>query len=166
MILKISPNIIKRASVLHVCGDDPLLPDFLIFSCLCSPRMWRWSFINSKKTFNLHVFSTYVEMIPSSEKLAKSFKCVLHVCGDDPVVQKKVDQVSECSPRMWRWSWGFSWCLSISRVFSTYVEMIPLGQILANLKSRVLHVCGDDPLLLIHWLVPISCSPRMWRWSY
>ena len=49
-----------------------------------------------------HVFSTYVEMIPLSLTLYSLVMGVLHVCGDDPLLNDIPDSFEECSPRMWR----------------------------------------------------------------
>ena len=69
------------------------------------------------------------------------------------------------SPRMWRWS---SLCFSavgLTKVFSTYVEVIPsfFSKLLNVL--RFLHVCGGDPPNQIGIRLWQSFSPRMWRWS-
>ena len=111
---------------------------------------------------------------------------VLHVCGDDPKWFASSPLHVKCSPRMWRWSWfekKWCWC---RKVFSTYVEMIlsdlgsdHCGQLCSPRMWRwsssdlplsvddfgVLHVCGDDPALMIWRKKRLKCSPRMWRWS-
>ena len=66
---------------------------------------------------------------------------------------------------MWRWSW--IWLLSLwsLKVFSTYVEVIPVQMLLGHANISILHVCGGDPWIVegaIMWQV---YSPRMWRWS-
>ena len=48
------------------------------------------------------VFSTYVEMILNLVNYAVSYASVLHVCGDDPLLNDIPDSFEECSPRMWR----------------------------------------------------------------
>ena len=51
-----------------------------------SPRMWRWSSVSATSTNGYLVFSTYVEMIPIWFNLWHFIECILHVCGDDPMV--------------------------------------------------------------------------------
>ena len=73
-----------NGSILHVCGGDPKLFDYISLQARYSPRMWRWSRLAGMKMGCLFVFSTYVEVI-----LGKPFPClcqcrILHVCGGDP----------------------------------------------------------------------------------
>ena len=48
------------------------------------------------------VFSTYVEVILNDEMEKANDKGVLHVCGGDPISEKQLKALEECSPRMWR----------------------------------------------------------------
>ena len=69
-------------------------------------------------------------------------KCILHVCGDDPMR------------------------LYLSKhdifVFSTYVEMILSAYPLGQSTMSILHVCGDDPAFEDRINDFIKYSPRMW----
>ncbi len=48
-------------------------------------------------------------------------------------------------------------------VFSTYVEVI-LNELNATKQHiSILHVCGGDPMLILHQIAPSGYSPRMWR---
>ena len=69
-------------SILHVCGDDPVL------------------YFDANN--NRLVFSTYVEMILSNLGSNQITQCILHVCGDDPVSSEGTSQWKGYSPRMWR----------------------------------------------------------------
>ncbi len=48
-------------------------------------------------------------------------------------------------------------------MFSTYVEMIRVQELLVFVTLGVLHVCGDDPKNKLATDVKNACSPRMWR---
>ena len=145
MILAITLRILFQLSVLHVCGDDPRQVGLQTVQRSCSPRMWRWSYIFVVVYFLPIVFSTYVEMILKTYTNEGMTVCVLHVCGDDPKFRSIFTNANQCSPRMWRWSCSFLNIFQIERVFSTYVEMIPLGAKRYIYDIGVLHVCGDDP---------------------
>ena len=71
-----------------------------------------------------------------------------------------------CSPRMWRWSQYIHLTCFFLTVFSTYVEVIRLGNHTRTVTCSVLHVCGGDPFWVLWWVFTQKCSPRMWRWSY
>ena len=58
-----------EVSILHVCGDDPLTCLLGLAQLQYSPRMWRWSWPENQVYLNRTVFSTYVEMILSQQKL-------------------------------------------------------------------------------------------------
>ena len=165
MILLHFWKIKKFRCILHVCGDDPkiYLPDE--FMLLYSPRMWRWSLVPLEGDSDISVFSTYVEMIPHIPYIEFNIPCILHVCGDDPSSSGLALTWSQYSPRMWRWSF---WQISLAeetRVFSTYVEMIPYILKPMIIHIRILHVCGDDPYLKVKNYFLLLYSPRMWRWS-
>ena len=72
-------------SILHVCGDDPNRVKLLETEKRYSPRMWRWSLHFSFLSPKVNVFSTYVEMILKQLEDERECKCILHVCGDDPI---------------------------------------------------------------------------------
>ena len=165
MILDYEKEIQKYYRVLHVCGDDPQELQNFRNQYKCSPRMWRWSCSVFLYVIPFAVFSTYVEMILTAQKLIIIKQCVLHVCGDDPTTGFLMNLFNTCSPRMWRWSLGYFFAEAHSNVFSTYVEMILALMQTKKLLPSVLHVCGDDPTLYWVWPYLIACSPRMWRWS-
>ena len=127
MILCFSVSWEKGTCILHVCGDDP-----------CT--------LNHVKA-SLTVFSTYVEMILIQRQKSHLIECILHVCGDDPL-PKTLPQVEiEYSPRMWRWSFGWLTPCNHINVFSTYVEMILILELVLAPYLSILHVCGDDPII-------------------
>ena len=76
----------------------------------------------------------------------KTTFCFLHVCGGDLQKASCWHWLKEFSPRMWRWSSINHWWPYQRRVFSTYVEVIPV-RVTATKQTRLF-------------------SPRMWRWSY
>ena len=151
-------------SILHVCGDDPVITCIICQIISYSPRMWRWSYPQDLLHLHQDVFSTYVEMILFYQMLLKVLGGILHVCGDDPFSSGIVFGGGEYSPRMWRWS--LISCITSFKhvVFSTYVEMILLVLGIVLTWSRILHVCGDDPMLFLIFKSCHPYSPRMWRW--
>ena len=135
-----------NASILHVCGGDPIKfycgPNYSRYS----PRMWRWSYMVDTYNGFFSVFSTYVEVIL--------------------ILITSTIKVKRYSPRMWRWSWVVLNGWLVLGVFSTYVEVILLyGAITGPCKS-ILHVCGGDPRQRDSDVKSERYSPRMWRWSW
>ena len=55
-----------------------------------------------EKVLEKYVFSTYVEMIPTTVWILSVNLGVLHVCGDDPMRYVEFWDKFVCSPRMWR----------------------------------------------------------------
>ena len=90
--------------ILHVCGGDPIWVDSIGLVAGYSPRMWRWSWHKQLPQFKLHVFSTYVEVIPPTPIKHTIHEGILHVCGGDPLLEIKIINFARYSPRMWRWS--------------------------------------------------------------
>ena len=132
-------------SILHVCGGDPAETFRFNWWKTYSPRMWRWSQLKQELSPILLVFSTYVEVIPTTNKLRTSHPSILHVCGGDPYRRCWPLRPSKYSPRMWRWSSEElieEWC-----------------------GFRILHVCGGDPQFGKTETIVVKYSPRMWRWS-
>ena len=131
-----------------------------------SPRMWRWSLDAMNLHVGLPVFSTYVEVIPTSLNVNKFEPSILHVCGGDPFSSLLNHRINLYSPRMWRWS-RLYFALSLAfLVFSTYVEVIPLCGLSSIMLLGILHVCGGDPIGDDDVQLPLLYSPRMWRWSH
>ena len=135
-----------KLSILHVCGDDPKLGEYTNIVLQYSPRMWRWSLTSVNFIIFIAVFSTYVEMILPNSLVYFCGQSILHVCGDDPSRSPIAINSMLYSPRMWRWSFKGVFGLRDSNVFSTYVEMILSLLRYLSSYSRILHVCGDDPL--------------------
>ena len=72
--------------ILHVCGGDPECKVNNHFWLGYSPRMWRWSYEWIDKGLLDDVFSTYVEVILSVRVILLKDRCILHVCGGDPIL--------------------------------------------------------------------------------
>ena len=72
------------ASILHVCGGDPIRIEWLSLILEYSPRMWRWSYLSEWSYLKTDVFSTYVEVILWQYEEWMVLQCILHVCGGDP----------------------------------------------------------------------------------
>ena len=142
---------ITTVSILHVCGDDPIICVRENQRYLYSPRMWRWSFFHRFLLHDWLVFSTYVEMILNFVIEGPPVGSILHVCGDDPIWWIDMQMTLSYSPRMWRWSYKNLPKTLPQVVFSTYVEMILLFFSSTSVVIGILHVCGDDPLQHI-WL--------------
>ena len=166
VILKNFHKEIDWESVLHVCGGDPTQFIILAIKLACSPRMWRWSSTTCRLSQLHTVFSTYVEVILLQMLLPSLLICVLHVCGGDPQYFDGRAVYVKCSTRMWRWSLIIFSIVIAPFVFSTYVEVILLEKMLLAGEYSVLHVCGGDPLCTTWKKTRLSCSPRMWRWSW
>ncbi len=67
---------------------------------------------------------------------------------------------------MWRWSSVLLQIKGWQKVFSTYVEVIPISRYENGLSFRILHVCGGDPVCFKYVGIWRKYSPRMWRWSH
>ena len=104
VILKNKLNYIFVRSILHVCGGDPMYPNSFLLNVVYSPRVWRWSYDDSKKSTTNSVFSTCVEVILVLHKDHLQSRRILHVCGGDPNPSMQGDWDLEYSPRVWRWS--------------------------------------------------------------
>ena len=127
--------------------------------------MWRWSCFSWIWHIILGVFSTYVEVILYCQLSSFGPFCILHVCGGDPLSASWSSCRVWYSPRMWRWS-SFSFLGPRGvKVFSTYVEVIPILRKQSNTSICILHVCGGDPILQAPTAYQYLYSPRMWRWS-
>ena len=152
--------------ILHVCGGDPHYLHQDHHHQQYSPRMWRWSRLNSRIAFNCLVFSTYVEVILAERIKLLPLLSILHVCGGDPLNKQIKELQGGYSPRMWRWSWWKVRIYVCLAVFSTYVEVILTFGILLMIYYCILHVCGGDPQLINCQSLKKLYSPRMWRWSF
>ena len=84
VILSSRNLLLTSERILHVCGGDPMLNDPFAYLLKYSPRMWRWSCTGKFDLSDRLVFSTYVEVIPSSTWKQKVCWSILHVCGGDP----------------------------------------------------------------------------------
>ena len=114
----------EDASILHVCGGDPIAKTIFNKSNWYSPRMWRWSSPFHFTPISWGVFSTYVEVIPLRLCFIHVKCSILHVCGGDPFKLISENGFHWYSPRMWRWSLLQSPKHLECVVFSTYVEVI------------------------------------------
>ena len=126
MILKGRQKRIRRKGILHVCGDDPNNPIIKWNGIEYSPRMWRWSYCLVCFLCSHSVFSTYVEMILNKTLSRLKLRCILHVCGDDPVFEDRINDFIKYSPRMW----SCFWCPQVWRFCSALV--------LAKLLTRII----------------------------
>ena len=127
--------------------------------------MWRWSPVVPQVLTQFIVFSTYVEVIPTSTPSIEAASSILHVCGGDPKPIVDFDPTLSYSPRMWRWSQKMAMYKRHPTVFSTYVEVILSLLLYTTTYMGILHVCGGDPFKIIFISKWIEYSPRMWRWS-
>ena len=127
--------------------------------------MWRWSSLAFYVSTIAVVFSTYVEVILKYTFFLMVASRFLHVCGGDPEIIASYNNLSEFSPRMWRWSLLQAQQLTTVIVFSTYVEVILTSDKNTLINLRFLHVCGGDPTINFTWTIIFLFSPRMWRWS-
>ena len=51
----------------------------------------------------------------------------------------------------------------LAKVFSTYVEVIPVYPTITEKQRGILHVCGGDPKIPKGLHYYCGYSPRMWR---
>ena len=131
--------------ILHVCGGDPVIHGIARSVKEYSPRMWRWSYFKNGWQLLHIVFSTYVEVILIHLIHLYLWFRILHVCGGDPEAKEEFYKKAKYSPRMWRWSCPWKSLIIHSFVFSTYVEVIPTGDLKSLYQAGILHVCGGDP---------------------
>ena len=113
-----------EAGILHVCGGDPDKRIGYILFRQYSPRVWRWSWTFTKLITWGFVFSTCVEVIPTSRLAPWKLLSILHVCGGDPDIKILGRMTAEYSPRVWRWSLLRYQRRSSISLFSTCVEVI------------------------------------------
>ena len=107
-----------------MCGGDPLSQAINQVEQKYSPRVWRWSLLSDSEAAWKTVFSTCVEVIPSSFKSGQLNFSILHVCGGDPKVLDDKQIEEAYSPRVWRWSHPKMDSWALNAVFSTCVEVI------------------------------------------
>ena len=129
VILRLTSLILLTFGILHVCGGDPRAKINKATAVGYSPRMWRWSQVLSRMGTRWLVFSTYVEVILTDANWRKRKKRILHVCGGNPIPRALWKFDKGYSPRMWRWSFWHVAHYSQHLVFSTYVEVIPNGDV-------------------------------------
>ena len=151
--------------ILHVCGGDPIPIYTKTFPVMYSPRVWRWSQSLWNLMYLSSVFSTCVEVIPFQFRSLYQNMCILHVCGGDPFIACFSTYIHKYSPRVWRWSRTNVDPNPQGIVFSTCVEVIPLGDAMRTQIGGILHVCGGDPEWIILFTENNWYSPRVWRWS-
>ena len=95
---------VQKDCILHTCGGDPWIDNFMIHFKKYSPHMWRWSYMQTAYHVQNNVFSTHVEVIPIFQTIQKQIRCILHTCGGDPLAACPLIQLTRYSPHMWRWS--------------------------------------------------------------
>ena len=117
MILDYTIEYNGKTSILHVCWDDPCTWIRCSNVVVYSPRMWRWSSLRIFSRVPLPVFSTYVEMILFYCKGCSIILSILHVCGDDPAFEDRINDFIKYSPRMW----SCFWCPQVWRFCSALV---------------------------------------------
>ena len=82
MFLVLYPPAMKAYRFLHACGDVSMQRLYDVGGLRFSPRMWRCFHKRSQGNERRQVFSTHVEMFPSSTLLFFLGAGFLHACGD------------------------------------------------------------------------------------
>ena len=128
---------------LHVCGGV----SWYIYGQGCliefSPRMWRCFSNPSEFEYSAFIFSTYVEVFPTTGRARVGMRDFLHVCGgvSESMMTKK----------------------DVARIFSTYVEVFLFTDGSVYGRSYFLHVCGGVSIGNTIIRNSTKFSPRMWR---
>ena len=129
--------------LLHACGDVSVAGLCNVVKGLFAPRMWRCFHARKVELIARKVCSTHVEMFPAYIRYLSAQEGLLHACGDVSGIKIFKDVSSGFAPRMWR---CFHFRLSFSLrpfVCSTHVEMFLTSRFSQDVKSSLLHACGD-----------------------
>ena len=92
----------KQPSLLHVRGGVSMWVTLLLAVLTSSPRSWRCFESTKVKVIHKRVFSTSVEVFPSSDKPSISLVSLLHVRGGVSGHGKSLLTGQLSSPRPWR----------------------------------------------------------------
>ena len=130
---------------LHARGGGPAIPRVSRYTCLCSPRTWRWSARTVTMSPTRIVLSTHVEVVRGGFVGGFAGLRALHARGGGPA--ERDDE------------------LFFEMVLSTHVEVVlPLPRRTSSI-SCALHARGGGPMCSQSWSSSRQCSPRTWRWS-
>ena len=134
------------SSIPHVCGGDPIRPNFSPKMALYSPCMWGWSSAVIVSWVSPHVFPMYVGVILGNNFHHVATMGIPHVCGGDPKTAMFVS--------------------TDALVFPMYVGVILGFFAVTYILTGIPHVCGGDPHHVAAQKGCESYSPCMWGWSY
>ena len=127
---------------LHVCGGVSRVEFLNTGKSIFSPRMWRCFQHLFSMIPRANIFSTYVEVFLLCLRCSLLYEDFLHVCGG---VSKEIfvqGTAEEFSPRMWRCFFKAGYSRSITKIFSTYVEVFLILALPSIDTLHFLHVCG------------------------
>ncbi len=153
-------------SLLHVRGGVSVLPFLQTTPRRSSPRAWRCF---SRRLFApdpTMVFSTCVEVFPSSGVRDSSHVSLLHVRGGVSTAVRKYQITRSSSPRAWRCFRYTSQGKLRGSVFSTCVEVFLKTRWRPASASGLLHVRGGVSNPGPSASDPDRSSPRAWRCFY
>ena len=129
--------------LLHACGDVSMHERSNSSPGRYAPRMWR-CFLLISATYQLRkVCSTHVEMFLSTRSIFYINDSLLHACGDVSKTAEASGWDESFAPRMWRCFLPFVSALRSCQVCSTHVEMFLTSRFSQDVKSSLLHACGD-----------------------
>ena len=166
MILNTITNSVNATNLSRVCGDDP---HFLISPWhfrIFVPRMRGWSEFSRLLEGVISICPAYAGMILSCPIILYFAPNLSRVCGDDPSSFDNTQGINTFVPRMRGWSRISIFPFSSWNICPAYAGMILDNPTIANIKTYLSRVCGDDPSGI--WL-NILCDlfvPRMRGWSH
>ena len=130
---------------------------------LSSPRPWRCFYCHAPSKKAQQVFSTSVEVFPTPPRFVVEFVCLLHVRGGvSNSVSNKTDY-TRSSPRPWRCFYTGGSLVTLTRVFSTSVEVFPRLSRPRSWTASLLHVRGGVSAQMMEFNAQQRSSPRPWR---
>ena len=109
------------------------------------------------------IFSTYVEVFLCLSPKREGEENFLHVCGGVSQGKRILVIFDEFSPRMWRCFLESNRQPLCCYIFSTYVEVFLISDVLAKRTRYFLHVCGGVSMITGKLRSTDPFSPRMWR---
>ena len=163
MFLCKKSRLTEKVGLLHVRGGvSPRKHRKRLFRS-SSPRPWRCFLHGPRVHRRQHVFSTSVEVFPSSCVAGEGGTCLLHVRGGVSYTVHGFTEDNMSSPRPWR-------CFLLPAlpgkavpVFSTSVEVFPTRSTTTMMQLSLLHVRGGVSERDARGGTRYTSSPRPWR---
>ena len=130
---------------------------------LFSPHTWRCFHRRCVYSPVLCVFSTHVEVFPTTQGLLSVSACFLHTRGGVSMRSQSMTRSRRFSPHTWRCFHHTSHQVSYRHVFSTHVEVFLFWLASASPCSCFLHTRGGVSAHGSYVLPFETFSPHTWR---